>query len=430
VSLGYNITGDGALDVAWMTGAGYLVEMVWAEPGFTQLMRRLRSFSRTIWFDGRGSATSGGNFQDIYKEGVVNADLTAVLDASGCEHVALIGCDYIGPNAIDYAARHPDRVKALVLVNTFAHYVREPDYAAGLPPEALERSDFTLRQGRGTGGSIDFLAPSKAGDPAFRERFAHYERLGATPDVAVEGFRRQCQLDVRELLPTITVPTLVLHRQGNPAIRVEAGRFLGMHIPRAKYVELPGEDTLFFVGDIDGLVDEIEEFLTGGHQPVEGDVVTATILFTDIVSSTEQAARMGHRRWTAVTAEHDAEVRRHLQRYGGREVKSIGDGFLATFDASTRAVRAAMEIVSSAGNMGLEVRAGVHAGEVEIRPDDVLGLPVSTAKRICDLASPGRVFVSENVKGLIEGSGIVVSDRGNHVLKGIAGARRLFAVEI
>jgi len=233
--------------------------------------------------------------------------------------------------------------------------------------------------------------------------------------------------DVRALLPTLAVPTLVLHRSGDRYIRVSAGRYLADHIPGAKYVELAGDDHVFFVGDIDAAIDEIEEFLTGRHQTPEGDVVTTTILFTDIVASTEQSARMGHRKWHALIDEHDAMVRYSLHRHRGREVKTVGDGFLAAFDATTRAVRAATEIVAAASRLDLKVRAGVHTGEVEFRPDDVVGLAVSTAKRVCDLANPGEVFVSRTVTDLAAASGITFQDRGDHTLKGVPGTWRLFA---
>src|SRR5262249_10704797 len=233
----------------------------------------------------------------------------------------------------------------------------------------------------------------------------------------------------RTLLATLAVSTLVLHRIGNRYVRVGAGRYLAERIPGAKYVELAGDDNMLWVGDSDALLDEVEEFLTGSHQAPEGDVVTATILFTDIVASTEQSARIGHRKWTALTDEHDAMVRATLGRYRGREVKTTGDGFLATFDATTRAVRAAVEIVMQAKNIGIEVRAGVHAGEVEVRPDDVVVLPVSIAKRICDLAGPAEVFVSEPVKALLDGSGITTTEQGKYVLKGVPDERHLYAIE-
>ena len=236
------------------------------------------------------------------------------------------------------------------------------------------------------------------------------------------------KVDVRHLLPKIRVPTLVLHRRENQFVRVGHGQYLAEHIPEAKYVELPGADHLYWVGDTDAMLDEIEEFLTGTRQGPEGDVVMAAILFTDIVASTEQSARMGHRKWSAVTQDHDAMVRAALQRHRGREIKTMGDGFLATFDATTRAVRAAAEVVAAAKGMGLEVRAGVHTGDVEARSDDVVGLAVTISKRICDLAGAEEVLVSEGVKGQIVASGITTSERGTHILKGVPDEWRLFAV--
>jgi class 3 adenylate cyclase len=226
----------------------------------------------------------------------------------------------------------------------------------------------------------------------------------------------------------VSVPTLVVTRQGSQYIRPDAGRYIAAHIPNSKHVELTGEDQLFFVGDVDALADEIEEFLTGGREGIEGDVVTATILFTDIVSSTEQSARMGHRKWSALAADHHAMVRTILLHLRGREVKTTGDGFLATFDATSRAVRAGTEIVTGAKSLGIDVRAGVHTGEVEMLPDDVAGLTVVIAKRVCDLAGPGEVLVTRTVTEHVVGSGIAFSDHGQYELKGVPGLWKLFAV--
>jgi class 3 adenylate cyclase len=236
--------------------------------------------------------------------------------------------------------------------------------------------------------------------------------------------------DVRALLPTLEVPTLVLHRTDNPHVRVGAGRFLAEHIPGAKYVELPGADHMFHVGDTDALVDEIEEFLTGVRTTPEGDVIGTTMLFTDIVASTEQTARMGHRRWTALHARHDDMVRAVLGRYRGREIKTIGDAFLATFDAPTRAVRAACDIVTEAKDIGLDVRAGLHTGEVEVRRDDIVGLAVSIAKRICDLAAPGQVLVSDTVNGQLVGTDLMTTGWSTHTLRGVPGQWRLHVVGV
>jgi class 3 adenylate cyclase len=331
--------------------------------------------------------------------------------------------------AVAYAAAHPERVQALVLLDGYAHYVRREDYAIGLRPEHLETAFLPLAQIWGSGASVEIMAPSRAGDPLFRETIARCERFGQPPHEMAEAVKRCMECDVRHHLPAITAPTLVLHRSGDRFIRPAAGRYLADHIAEARYVELPGEDHFHFVGDSDGLLDEIEEFLTGSRQGAEGDVIMAAILFTDIVSSTEQSAQMGHRRWSALSDSHDAMVRTTLERHRGREIKTIGDGFLATFDSASRAVRAATEIVQHAQTMGIEVRAGVHTGEVEMRADDVAGLAVNIAKRVCDLAGPSEVLVSESVRPVIAGSGIDVEQRGEYELKGVPGTWRLYAAK-
>jgi len=429
VSIAYQVTGDGPLDLVFLPASPSPIDLLWDEPNFVRLARRLGGFSRTVWCEARGMGASGGNYQDRFVDEIVDADITAVLNAVGCEQVVLLGTSYGGPVVIRYAATHPERVSALVLIDSHAHYVREDDYPWGVPRAALDRFLASTTQTWGTGAGLEVFAPSKAGDEAFRAWWARNERLGVGVDEVAVSVRAAFLRDVRALLPTLAVPTLVLHRAGNRYLRVGAGRYLAEHIPGAIYVELVGDDHMFYVGDTDTLLDEVEEFLTGSHQAPEGDVVTATILFTDIVASTEQAARMGHRKWSTLADDHDTMVRATLHRHRGREVKTIGDGFLATFDATTRAVRAAMEIVAAASGLGLHVRAGVHIGEVEVRPDDVVGLAVSIAKRICDLAAPGRVFVSRTVSELAAGSGITFEDCGDHTLKGVPGTWRLFAAE-
>jgi class 3 adenylate cyclase/pimeloyl-ACP methyl ester carboxylesterase len=428
VSLAYQVLGDGPLDLLWGTTGAFAYDLLWDEPSFAHLARRLAGFSRTIWLSPRGIGASGGHWSQEFGGTNVN-DLSAVLDDCQCQRVTLVGPGPGGQRAIRYAHTHPERVRSLILIEACAHYKREPDYPIGYPESALTQALTNAPQQWGTGAQLEVVAPSRASDPLFKERYARIERLGLPPNETAALFRAGAMADTRPLLPNLKVPTLVLHRQGDRFIRVEAGRYLGESIPGAKYVELPGDDYLFFVGDVDAIVDEIEEFLTGGHQPPEGEVVTATILFTDIVSSTEQSARLGHRRWSRLIEDHDTAVRSTLQRYRGNEVKNMGDGFLATFDATTRAVRAALDIVRAASAMGLEVRAGVHTGEVDVRPDDVVGLPVNIAKRICDQAGSEEVFVSRAVTDLAGASGIVFSQRGEHDLKGVPGTWMLYAVE-
>jgi class 3 adenylate cyclase/pimeloyl-ACP methyl ester carboxylesterase len=429
VSLAYQVLGEGPLDLLWGTAGAYAYDLLWDEPSFAHLARRLAGFSRSIWLTPRGMGASGGHWSELYAEEKLGDDFLAVIDDCQCDRVTVVGPGPSGPRAIRYAHAHPERVRSLILIDTFAHYLRETDYPIGYPESALARALDLMPQQWGTGGQLDVLAPSRASDPLFKERYARVERLGLPPDEFAALLRHSVMLDLRPLLPDLTVPTLVLHREGDRFIRVEAGRYLGASIPGAKYVELPGEDYLFFVGDVDAIVDEIEDFLTGGHQPPEGEVVTATILFTDVVASTEQSARLGHRKWSRLMEDHDTAVRSTLARYRGTEVKTMGDGFLATFDATTRAVRAALDIVRAASAMGLEVRAGVHTGEVEVRLDDVVGLPVSIAKRICDRAGSEEVFVSRAVTDLAAASEFVFSERGEQDLKGVPGTWRLFAVE-
>jgi len=429
VSIAYQVTSDGPLDLVFPPAYSIPIDLLWDEPSFVRFAKRLGGFSRTVWCEPRGIGASGGDFQDRYVEEIVDADLTAVLDAVGCERVVLVGADQSGPTVIRYAATHPERVTALVLIDTHAHYVREDDYPWGLSPDALDRYTTSATGVWGTGAALEVLAPSKTGDEGFRAWWARCERLGAGVDQIAVSVRASFLRDVRALLPTLAVPTLVLHREGNRYIRVGTGRYLGEHIPGATYVELSGDDHLFFAGDTDALLDEVEEFLTGSHQAPEGDVILAAVLFTDIVASTEQSARMGHRKWHTLTDDHNTMVRATLHRHRGREVKTMGDGFLATFDATTRAVRAAREIVTQAKGLGLDVRAGVHTGEVEVRPDDVVGLAVSIAKRICDLAGPGEVFVSRTVSDVAASSGIIFEDCGDHTLKGVPGTWRLFGAE-
>lgn len=313
VRIAYQVAGDGPLDLVYLGALTVPVDLFWEEPSFDRFARRLQGFSRTVWCETRGMGASGGNFQDRFVDEVFDADLTAVLDAVGCERVALIGASYGGATAIRYAATHPERVSSLVLIDTWAHYVREDDYPWGLSPDFLDRYSASATEVWGTGAALEVMAPSRVSDERFRAWWARGERLGVGVDQIAVAVRAGFLRDVRALLPTLALPTLVLHRAGDRYIRVGAGRYLGEHIPGAKYVELSGDDHLFFVGDTDALLDEIEEFLTGSHQAPEGDVILAAVLFTDIVASTEQSARMGHRKWNTLTHDHDAMIRATLR---------------------------------------------------------------------------------------------------------------------
>jgi class 3 adenylate cyclase len=423
----YQVTGNGPLDLAFLVTANPPIDLMWEDPGLLRVRRRLGSFTRTIWCDARGGGASEGNPVDANQGRLFDADLTAVLDAVGCERVALFGWSDSGPRAIHFAATHPERVSALILFNTYAHYVRDDGYPWGFPARSLDRILGNLKATWGTGTTLDIVAPSRVADDRFAQWLARSQRLGVGPELLGEAVRASYERDVRPLLSTIRVPALVLHREGNRYIQVGAGRYIAEHLQRAKFVALSGDDHLFFVGDHDALLDEVEEFLTGRHEAPEGDVVLATILFTDIVESTQQAAQLGPRAWSTLSQQHDALIRAALQRHRGREVRTIGDSFLATFNAGAEAVRCALEIVRGVKALGVQVRAGLHTGEIEVRRDDIAGLGVVIAKRVCDLARPEQVLVSETVKGLVVGSELTFSDQGTHVLKGVPDEWRLFA---
>jgi class 3 adenylate cyclase len=427
-NLAYQVTGDGPLDLVFLH-IGLPMDLLSEDSGFIRIRNRLGSFSRTVWLDRRGSGASEGDPRDATIGVTSDADLAAVLDAVGFDRPALVAEDASGGRAIHFSATHPERVSALVLVNSYAHYVREDDYPWGVPPHWLDRFVAAVRAGWGTAAAVlEFTAPSRVADERFRVWYARSERFVGGPDRVADFVRGNFKADVRALLPSVSVPTLVLHREGNRYIRLGAGRYLAEHIPNAKLVVLPGDDHLFHVGDTDASVDEIEEFLTGSRSGAEGDVLTMTVLFTDIVASTEHQARVGPREWSRLSDRHEAMVRAALSRHRGHEVKTTGDGFLATFDATGRALRCAADILAGAKDIGLELRAGVHTGEVEVRGDDIAGLAVTIAKRVCDLAGAGEVLASETVRHHMVGGSMEFTDRGDHELKGVPDPWRLCAV--
>jgi class 3 adenylate cyclase len=358
---------------------------------------------------------------------VFDADLTAVLDAVGSEHPTLMGAGPTGSAAIRFTARNPGRVGALILFNAHAHYVREVDYQVGFPRESLDRVEAFIRDAWGTDAMMHVVDPTRVGDQRAESYFSRTTRLDGGPAEVAKSLRADYERDHRTLLPNIRVPTLVLHRQDNQVPRIEAGRYLADHIPNARFVALRGDQYALLTGDIEDLVDEIEELLTGVRTGGTGDLVTMTVLFTDIVSSTEQQARVGQREWSRLADQHDAMVRAALLAHGGREIKTTGDGFLATFDSSVRALQCATEVLSRARTIGLELRAGAHTGEVETRRDDIGGLAVSIAKRVCDSAQANQVLVSDSVRLSTVGLGVGFEDAGEHELKGVPGTWRLYA---
>jgi class 3 adenylate cyclase len=351
-------------------------------------------------------------------------DLRAVMDAAGMDHAAVFGVSEGGAMAALFAATYPERCRALVLWGafaSFAHWGTEEVFVALLG---------YIDQAWGTGGNLPKFAPSRANDPAFQRWWGQYERLGANPRAATALMRMIRQIDICDIVPTIRVPTLVIHRTGDVLVNVEAGRFLAQHIPSARYLELPGTDHLFYVGDNAAeIADAIEQFLTGSRTPVAADRVLATVLFTDIVGSTEKAATLGDRRWRDVLDNHHATIRANLSRFRGHEVKTTGDGILATFDGPARGVRCACAITDEIRPLGIEVRAGLHTGECEVMGDDVGGIAVHIGARVAALAGAGEVLVSSTVKDLVAGSGLRFGDRGSQSLKGVPGEWHIYAVE-
>jgi len=428
----YQVLGRGPVDLL-CAGYGNVISIDQhdEEPHVRRFEQRLASFSRLIRFDRRGVGLS-----DRITDGDVGAsvvdDIVAVLDATGTSRASLFAVGGSGLSALRAAARHPDRVRSLVLVNSYARLPWADDYEFGTPWELLDRfiegvTDVSNEDPVPDVDDVRILAPSLGRDNAFRDWWSRAGRQGASPATARILLKAAFQGDVRDQLQVINAPTLIVHR--NPSLFVvEHARYLAAHISDARLVELPGGDHLPFGEGSDAIVDEIEEFLTGSRGGAATERILTTVLFTDIVGSTERATREGDRSWHKLLDSHDAMVRSELHRFGGREVKTTGDGILATFASPTQAIRCASSICAGATRMEMEVRAGLHTGEVEARGDDVSGIAVHLAQRISGQAGAGEVLVSRTVVDLVAGSGTAFSERGQHELKGLDGSWLLFAV--
>jgi pimeloyl-ACP methyl ester carboxylesterase len=422
VSIAYQVVGDGPFDVVAVLGFATHVELQWELDAFARFFERLSSFSRLIIFDKRGTGLSDPVSEVPTLEQRVD-DLRAVMDAAESEQAVLFGVSEGGPMSVLFAATHPARVSALVLHGAMGRTTEAPDYPWASPAEALRESavEFIAPYwGQEARGTVELFAPSLADDPQTVELAARLERSAASPAMVWKIFEMFLDVDVRDVLPTIHVPTLVVHRHGDRVVDRRAGQELARRIPGARYVEVPGIDHLPWAGDSEAVLGEIQEFLTGTRSGPEPDRVLATVMFTDICGSTQRAVALGDTRWREVLAAHQTTVRRELTQFRGREVKTLGDGFLATFDGPARAVRCGQAIVDAARSLGLEVRVGVHCGEIELIGDDVGGVAVHVAARVGALANAGEVLTSSTVKDLAAGSGIRFIDRGTHPLKGIA----------
>jgi class 3 adenylate cyclase len=430
VSIAYQVVGDGPFDLVYVPGWVSNIELMWEEPGLARFLERLASFSRLILFDKRGTGLS----DPVPTDGLPTLeermdDVRAVMDAVGSERAALLGHSEGGNMCVLFTATYPERTTALILVGCYAKRIRSDDYpwapTVEVRAQQIEETEATW----GSAEAFRELAPSKVKDQAFQRWIGRYLRQSASPKAAAALLRMNSQIDVRDVLPTIGVPTLLLYRTDDADVHVDEGRYIGDRIPGAKFVELPGEDHLMWTGDVDALLDEVEEFLTGVRRGPDPDRVLATVLFTDVVASTETATRLGDRAWRTLLDRHHDVVRRELARWRGREVDTAGDGFLATFDGPARAIRCAVAASEGVRHLGLQIRAGLHTGEVEIAGEDVRGIAVHIGSRVAALAGPDEVLVSRTVADLVAGSGIVLAERGEHELKGVPGTWLVYAVQ-
>jgi pimeloyl-ACP methyl ester carboxylesterase len=426
--IAYQQLGEGPVDLVFVPGAWSHLEVFWEEPSVARFFRRLAGFARLILFDKRGTGLSDriGALPTLEQR---MDDVRAVMDAVGSERAALLGVSEGGPMCALFAATYPRRTSRLVLLGSSPRLVEADDYPWGRPAALTERFVERIRGEWGQAISLPLFAPSAVGDERLVRWFGRLERLGASPGAAVALSRMAAETDVRHLLPAITVPTLVLHRTEDRVVPVGAARYLAERIPGARYRELPGNDHFPWFGDAEALLAEIEEFVTGARPSPEVDRFLATVLFTDIAGATQRLAEVGDRRWRETLEAHHDLVRRELDRYRGREVDTAGDGFFATFDGPARAVRCALGIRDAVRQLGIDVRAGVHAGECEEIGGKIGGLAVHIGARVAGLASAGEVLVSSTVKDLVAGSGLRFADRGPHELKGIPERWQLFAAE-
>jgi len=427
VHIAYQSFGTGKLNLVIVPGWASHVEYAWEDPVLAGLLTRLGSFSRVTWFDKRGTGLSDRDVGMPTLE-VRMDDVRAVMDAVGIRKAAIFGFSEGGSMSALFAATYPDRVSSLILYGAFARRIWSEDYPWA--PTLKEREEWVESLERGWGGDVELeaLAPSRANEESFRNWFTTYGRLSVSPSSAVALARMNTYIDIRNVLPSIHVPTLVIHRRGDRYVVFGNGTYLAQHIPGAKLVELPGEDHFIGAGNPNEILDPIEEFLTGVRSTGDPDRVLATILFTDIVESTKKAAELGDSGWKGLLAKHNDIVRRELSRFRGHEVKTTGDGFVATFDGPGRAIQCAKAIVESLKVIGISVRAGAHTGECELLGDDIAGLAVNIAARVADLAKGGEVLMSSTVKDLVSGSGISFHDRGFHHLRGVEGRWHLYGL--
>ena len=428
LSIAYQTVGGGPIDLLFVPGFVSNVELMWERPAFAGMLERLSGIGRLTFFDKRGTGCSDRSLGTGSAEDRMD-DLRAVADAAGIESAVVIGTSEGGPLAVLFAASFPERVRSLVLWGTFGRALWAPDYEEGLSSELVDAFIDDVREKWGTGHALaGFLSDSGEADLAAQAR---YERQTASPGAAATILRHNVQMDVRHALGALRMPTLVVHRTGDPIVPVGAGRYLARHINGAHLVELPGDFHVGGVpGDDDDILDAIEEFVTGApvvERDDDVDRVLMTVLFTDIVDSTARASEMGDKAWRSLLEQHDTTAAKAVESQRGVVVKRTGDGLLATFDGPGRGVRAARALREAVASLGVEVRAGLHTGEVERRGDDVAGIGVHIGARVSALAASGEVLVTSTVKDLVMGSDLEFDDRGSRELKGVPGDWHLWA---
>jgi pimeloyl-ACP methyl ester carboxylesterase len=420
VNIAYQVVGSGERDLVYVPGWVSNIEVMWEDPGLARFLNRLASFSRLITFDKRGTGLSDPvPVEDLPTLEVRMDDLRAVMDAVGSERATLFGHSEGGNMCALFAATFPVRTDALVLAGVYAARLRSDEYPWAPTLEERTADIEALERTWGDPGVFDYLVPSRASDRAFQSWLERYQRLSASPRAAAALMTMNTQINVTSVLPSIRVPTLLLYRVDDHDVKIEEGRYIASMIPNSKLVELPGADHGFWGGDTETLLEEIEEFVTGHRGTGETDRVLATVLFTDIVDSTKQAAGLGDWAWRNLLDRHHAMVRAELARWRGKEIDTAGDGFFATFDGPARAIRCARAVADGVGSLGIAMRCGLHTGEVETRGNDVSGLAVHIGARIAGLAGAGEVLVSRTVKDLVAGAGFEFRDRGSHELKGV-----------
>jgi class 3 adenylate cyclase len=427
--IAYQVAGEGPIDLVYVPGWISNVELNWADASYARFLERIASFTRLITFDKRGTGLSDRVPDDRLPTLEQRMDdVRAVMDAAGSERAALLGVSEGGPMCVLFAATYPDRTSALAIYGSYSHAGAAPEYDWTRSDESRAAFVRTIEEGWGGTLGLAERAPSMVGVESFCKWWSSYLRHSASPRAAIALTAMNSQIDVRPLLPAVRVPTLILHRVGDNAMRVDEARYMADEIVDAKLVLLPGDDHLPWVGETEPLLEALHEFLLGSPLARDIERVLATVLFTDIVGSSEQAAGLGDAAWRELLARHHELVREQLARFRGREIDTTGDGFLASFDGPARAIQCARAIVESAPGLGIEVRAGVHTGECELLDGKIAGIAVHTGARVASKAGPREVLVSRTVKDLVAGSGIAFEERGEHELKGIPGEWRLYAV--